>query len=301
MSHNAMSVADHSTGSSDFVPTIDLDILNQEIDDEEAMYRIRAGNKVKYLRIALLPSSIFDLDKLCRPYLLIPKLPPLPNSDWTKMRMLQASNDKFEHIVSWDPPRGIDSLWHPRQVNVLSLKRIASHKPRVKEVEYEGQRMLSKVAIFEWWIPQLEHETRVYESITKNLSPGEHTIAPTFLGHLMEQNRCVGFLMEKVNGRHPSLDDFAACEAALRKLHCMGWVHGDANRYNFLIEHSTGNVKMIDFEHAEPYDEAIAQLELQQLKAELSETTGRRSAAVVQDEAEEVCGPIYYVANTWGV
>ncbi|KAI5865423.1 hypothetical protein GGS23DRAFT_559185 [Durotheca rogersii] len=294
-------VTDSSAVSSGFVPTTDLEILNQEIDDDEAMYRIRAGNRVHYLTITLAPSPIFDLDTLCRPYLLIPKLPPFPNSNWTKMRMYQASNGKTEHTLSWDPLSGIDSLWHPRQVNVLSPKRTASHKSRVKEVEFEGHSALSKLAIFEWWIPQLQHETKFYESILRDLSPGEHSIAPTFLGHLMEQDRCVGFLMEKIDGRHPSLDDFPACEAALRKLHRMGWVHGDANRYNFLVERSTGHVKMTDFEHAEPYDEVKAQLELRELKAELSETTGRGSSVVVQNGVEKVSGPISYAANTRGL
>ncbi|RMJ03459.1 hypothetical protein BHE90_004894 [Fusarium euwallaceae] len=111
------------------------------------------------------------------------------------MGMYQGSDGKVEHSLSWTPLRSIDSLWHPRQLDVLSLKRIASHKARVKEVEFEGQRALSKVAIFEWWIPQLQRETDIYESISRNLSPGEHSIAPDFLGHLTEQGRCIGFLM----------------------------------------------------------------------------------------------------------
>lgn len=119
------------------------------------------------------------------------------------------------------------------------------------------------MAIFEWWIPRVEHETMIYETIAKHQSPDEQPIAPEFLGHLTENGRTVGFLMERVDGDYASLDDLPACEAALRRLHTMGLVHGDANRFNFVVDRSTGQVKMIDFEHAGPYDEEKAQLELE--------------------------------------
>lgn len=212
--------------------------------------------------------------------------------------MHQGSDGKVEYSLSWTPLPSIDRSWHTHRFDALSLTRIASHKHRVEEVEFEGRRALSKVAIFGWWIPQLQRETEIYESISRNLSPGEHSIAPVLLGHLMEQDRCVGFLMQKVNGRHPSSDDLPACEAALRRLHRMGWIHGDVNRYNFLIEQSTGHAKMVDFEHAKPYAEEMAQLELQELKAELSETTGRGASVMVCDGVEVISGPIFCAAKT---
>lgn len=162
------------------MPKTDLEVLSQEIDDVEAIYRIRAGRRVHYLTISLLPSPILDIDTLCRPHLLIPKLPAFPNANWTTMRMYQGLEGKVGHSLSWAALRSIDSLWHPRQLDVLSLRRIASHKPRVKEVEFEGQRTLSKVAIFEWWIPQLQSETEIYESTSRKLSPGELQLRPLF-------------------------------------------------------------------------------------------------------------------------
>ncbi|OBR02545.1 hypothetical protein CH63R_13771 [Colletotrichum higginsianum IMI 349063] len=254
---------------------MDLEILNQEIDDDEAAYRVRVVRRVHYLTISRKPTAVLDIDTLCRPYLLIPKLPPFPDGNWTKMRISQAANGETEHVLSWDPLDGIHSLWHPRQVDVLSLKRTADHKARVKEVQFDGRILLSKVAIFEWWIPRLQRETEFYERISKDHCLGSGSVAPTFLGHIMEQERCVGFLLEKIDGRHPLLDDHPACEAALRKLHCIGWVHGDVNICNFLVHQSTGHVKLIDFEYAEPFEETKAQLELQKLKDEFSQMTER--------------------------
>ncbi|KAI0449092.1 hypothetical protein F5B21DRAFT_495590 [Xylaria acuta] len=39
---------------------------------------------------------------------------------------------------------------------------MSSHNARVKEVEFEGRTVISKAAIFGQWIPQTDHETRVY-------------------------------------------------------------------------------------------------------------------------------------------
>lgn len=50
----------------------DLEVLSQLIDDDVGSYRIRAGRTVHYLTIA---ADVFDEDTMCRPYLLILKLP----------------------------------------------------------------------------------------------------------------------------------------------------------------------------------------------------------------------------------
>ncbi|KAM5372148.1 hypothetical protein ACJZ2D_007681 [Fusarium nematophilum] len=209
------------------------------------------------------------------------------------MHLRRTSDGDLESSLSYDPLDGVNALWHPRQIDILSLKRLASYKGRVKEVEFEGKTALSKAAIFDWWIPQVEHETNIYEVISRNQDP-EQPIAPLFLGHLTEQGRPMGFLMEKIDGRAACLDDLPACEEVLRKLHRMGWIHGDTNRYNFLVDRATGQVKMIDFEHAEPYEEEKARQELEGLRAELTETTGRGTSVTVVDGVEVIAGPLPY-------
>ncbi|KAI1771101.1 hypothetical protein F4818DRAFT_221715 [Hypoxylon cercidicola] len=285
------------TYSIDVVPKTEIEVLSQEISEDEAMYRIRAGNRVHYLTIPAHPDPVFDELTLCRPYLLIPKLPPFPSADWTKMELSRSAGGEVKSTISYAPLSQIQSSWHPRHIEVLSLKRISSHNARVKEVELDGRIVFAKVAIFEWWIPQVERETRVYEVIAENECPDKPPIAPAFLGHLTEQGRTIGFLMGKVEGSHASLVNLPECEAALRRLHGMGLVHGDANRYNFVVERSTGHVKMIDFEHAEAYDEEKARAELEELKAQLTEETGRGTTVVVVNGVEkELCAaPIPYV------
>lgn len=58
-------------------------------------------------------------------------------------------------------------------------------------------------------------------------------------GHLTENGRVMGFLVEKVEGRFACSDDLAQCEALLRRLHGLGdlgLVPRDVNRYNFIMK-----------------------------------------------------------------
>ncbi|KAJ0139059.1 hypothetical protein HZ326_17989 [Fusarium oxysporum f. sp. albedinis] len=152
------------TKQGNIVPKSNIEILNQEIDDDEGLYRIRAGNRVHYVTIPgyASPNRIFDEDKLCRPYLLVPELPPFPDADWTKMRLSLGPDGSVQSDISFEPLDKVESTWHPRHIDVLSLKRIKYHKQRVREVEYQDKTAISKIAVLQWLVPQLEHETRTW-------------------------------------------------------------------------------------------------------------------------------------------
>lgn len=124
-------------------------------------------------------------------------------------------------------------------------------------------------------MPQLQNETVIYSIINENQPRGELPIAPTFLGHLTENGRVIGFLLEKAEGTSAAIEDLPKCEKVLGQLHDMGLIHGDVNRYNFIVNRSNGHVRMVDFEHAKPFDEEQARLELESLTSELVEDTGR--------------------------
>jgi RIO-like serine/threonine protein kinase len=71
-------------------------------------------------------------------------------------------------------------------------------------------------------------------------------LAPLFLGHIHENGRIIGLLIEKIKGRPASFQDLSICETALGELHKLGHAHGDVNRYNFLVTEE--GVKLLDFE-----------------------------------------------------
>jgi hypothetical protein len=60
-----------------------MKVLSQEIDSDAARYRIQAGEQVRYVMISGHPRLVFDEETLCRPDLLIPRLPPFPGGNWT--------------------------------------------------------------------------------------------------------------------------------------------------------------------------------------------------------------------------
>lgn len=132
--------------------------------------------------------------------------------------------------------------------------------------------MIAKIARFEWEIHRIERETRAYLAL---LQHGASDVAPRFLGHVHESGRVLGFLLEKLEGqRNASIDDLSGCEVALGRFHGLGLLHGDANRYNFLV--GQDGVRIIDFEHfQENASEQMRKKEMQSLRNLLSDRSGR--------------------------
>jgi len=172
--------------------------------------------------------QVFDDDTICRPYLLIPKLPAFPATNWTTMRISRAANGGLEHAISFEELSKIDIVWHSRSIDVHSLKRMKMYRSAVHEVLFEGLPAISKIACFEWDI-RINHETWAYSILDHDYQQNTNStrIAPKFLGHLTENGRVIGMLLEKLEGEFASIDDLPACSATLLKLHNIGLVHGD--------------------------------------------------------------------------
>lgn len=263
------------------LPKPDIEVLSQLIDDENGSYRLRVERRVHYLTIS---SGIFDEDTMCRPYLLIPRLPDLPVSPWTTMTISRAEDGSLISTISTDPLPEIKQTWHDVRIDVLSLERTTRFNSGVHEVQYDGAPAIAKIACFEWDIARIERETWAYSIIARhqNQHHNESPIAPHFLGHLTENGRTIGFLLQKVDGEPANIDDLANCDALLRRLHSLGLIHGDVNRHNFLVDRVSGGIRLVDFEHVEEFDEGLAKAELDSLPAELTEETGRGATVELQ-------------------
>ncbi|KAF2430639.1 alpha-galactosidase A [Tothia fuscella] len=256
--NNHMKTHEHDT-----VPQSDSEVLNQLIDDERGVYRVRAGTKVHYLHI---PTTVFDDDIMCRPYLLIPRLPALPATDWTTMRISRGTDGALESTITFEPLPAVLELWHPRSIDILSLKRTKRYRSAVHED-----------------IERIKRETWIYSILSQDHQryPDINRVGPEFLAHLTENGRVIGLLLEKIEGGFASVENLPGCKAALQELHDLGLVHGDVNRYNFIIDPTTSRVRIVDFEHAEGFDEEKARVEMASLPAELAEETDRGKANVI--------------------
>lgn len=247
-----------------------------EVDDDdsyESEYRVQIGSEVKYLIIS---PGTFDRDTLSLP---IESLPPLPyNEKWTTAHISRHKISKdLEYTLSDRRLAGINNQWHRLSIDCLSLEKTKQLTAMVFEAVSHScvtthhdlqPTIIVKIARFEWELPRIEQETRAYQLLEGS------EIGPRFLGHVHENGRIIGFILEKLEGRPASFSDLSSCEAAVRNLHRLGLLHGDVNRYNFLITEE--GVKLLDFECAlENASPESMRKELEHVRAELTDESGR--------------------------
>ncbi|KAH7377710.1 alpha-galactosidase A [Pyrenochaeta sp. MPI-SDFR-AT-0127] len=257
-----------------------------EIDDaneDDSEYRLRIGNRVKYLNVA---AATFDRATLSFP---LAHLPPLPYEydNWTVAYISRDDDSgKLKTLLSRKQLAGVKNVWHNAQIDVLNLRRVERLtaatfeavvcEPATLNRTLPSTTVVAKIARFEWEIPRIERETRTYQLLQQLGSD----LAPRFLGHIHEGGRVMGFIIEKLEDRrNASVGDLSKCELVLSKFHSFGFLHGDVNRYNFLI--SEDNVKVIDFERFEENSTEDARTrEMQSLRAELVDQSGRGAGFV---------------------
>lgn len=87
----------------------------------------------------------------------------------------------------------------------------------------------------------IEQETTVWKSISEHRGDAAYCWAPHFLGHVSEEGRVIGFILEFIPGR-PATDegDWEACCKALESLHSRGITHGDVRKDSFVIRKGEG-------------------------------------------------------------
>ncbi|KAK1990589.1 alpha-galactosidase A [Colletotrichum falcatum] len=265
-------MSDHRTISSPMQPII----LSMEVDDDnsfESEYRIRIENQVKYLVIS---PGTFDRDTLSFPLQSLPHLPY--NEEWTvaKISRDRASGD-LRTSLSNRTLAGVKCQWHSTKVDCLELEKTQQLTAMAFEasshstlpINHTSQAtMIAKIARFEWELPRIEQETRAYQLLEGC------RLAPRFLAHVHENGRIIGFLLEKIEGRSASFQDLRICETALGELYKRRLIHGDVNRYNFIVTEK--GVKLIDFENfQENASSELMSEELRKLHVELADESGR--------------------------
>ncbi len=242
---------------------------------DESEYRLLIGDRIRYLSIA---AQTLSTDTLRFLPSLLDALPPLDlHRDWTIAYISRNSQSgELTVVFSEQKLAGVQGIWHPRTIDCLRLKRVkqitaAAFGASLIEPDPSlfPSRFIVKIARFEWEIPRLQRETHAYSLL-------EGTgLAPKFLGHVAENGRVIGFVLEKAAGREAGIiKDLATCEAAVRRLHSLGLTHGDLNRFNFIV--GKCGVKLIDFENTKVgKNMEVMQCEIEGLANQLKEETGR--------------------------
>lgn len=234
-------------------------IISMDVDGEhECKYRIQYGSKVKYVDVA---PGTFDRDTLSFP---LSSFPPLPydRDDWSIVHI--SRNPTSGELMTFFESRNLDGVrepWHANSVNILDLSRVKQLNGDAFECTFAAAQdkphsgsMIAKIARFEWEIRWIAQETKIYK-----LLQGSH-IAPRFLGHIHEQGRVMGLLVEKVEGmREAGIEDLERCKAVLESFHALGMVHGNVNRNSFLVPvDDDGQVRLIDFGWSQVSEDADA-------------------------------------------
>ncbi|KAK3337777.1 hypothetical protein B0T19DRAFT_413497 [Cercophora scortea] len=214
------------------------------------------GTHVKYVTVA---PAILPKDHCTFGPTILAGLPPFPEGDWN------TGHVDFD-IASGEPAfvrtekatlQGVQTLWHPTRIDHLELRKLDCPRQNILIASHPrfDRPVLAKFTEFPELTPYLEAETAAYQWVEGT------DIAPRFLGHLTEEGRVIGFVLEYIeNARAAGPGDLAACQSVLKKLHALGIKHGNINNRNFLVRDHDGTVILLDFEMAKK-DASVDELE----------------------------------------
>ncbi|KAJ5622342.1 alpha-galactosidase A precursor [Penicillium herquei] len=224
-----------------------IELLQAEVDcgDDQSFFRLLIDDRsIKYLTI---DPGIYSSEDMCFGPSLASLLPVLPPGDWNDGLVSKNMDGEpyFASVKMTEFP-GVQSTWHSTYIDYSELLIGEKLRTGIYEVEctqFPNRTIVAKFARFSWEIQYLENETKAYQWISGL------NIGPEFIGHLTENGRVIGFLMERIfNARHAGAQDLDTCKGVLSRLHDLGVRHGDTNRFNFLIRDSKAT--LIDFDTA---------------------------------------------------
>ncbi|KAK2845243.1 hypothetical protein FQN49_005912 [Arthroderma sp. PD_2] len=229
------------------------ELLQAEVDeDTESYFRLRIDGMIRYLTI---DPGLYSSETMCFGPSLLSNLPDLPVGNWNGALVTKDPKSGAPYLAhaSRVALPGVNDTWHGTSIDYLDIQikeRLNSGLYAIKSPT-PGMDAVIKFARFEWEIGYLEDETTAYQWIEG------HDIGPRFLGHLTEDGRVIGFIVERITGgRHAGPQDLELCQRALSRLHALGIRHGDINRFNFLIQGS--KAVLIDFATARKCNDQVS-------------------------------------------
>lgn len=272
-----------------------LQLLQVEADptgEEDSYLRLLHNNKhIKYVTIA---AGIYSSHDMCFAPTITALLEPLlPPGIWNYGYINKDPETGLPHFAEFSQKEfpSVSNAWHPIKVDYLDLVLGGKLMPGVYDATCSQftTPLVAKFACWWWEIGYMEDECTAYQWIEG------HNIGPRFLGHITEEGRVIGFLMERVadetgDARHPTPADLEVCQQALAKLHDLGILHGDLVKYNILV--TSKGAMLIDFSTARKSDDSSAfEKEKKSLEAQLCSESdrGRPGGRFLEGRALETC------------
>lgn len=211
------------------------EMLSVESSDEAVSYRIqRVDRGVVYVTV-IGPGFLAEHDRNHGPTA-VAKLRSLAEwkDCWTTLHVymeegaVQCEKDR-------SPPPAV-----PKEVlrdryplyDIASLSLVREYKSRTSEVSGDGRKYILKIARFPREIEWVTRELQAYHRLAAC------PLVPRLVGYVFEtcQERVIGFLIEKAEGRFPELRDYEEVRQALDQLHRY-LIHGDLVKYNIIMTH----------------------------------------------------------------
>lgn len=252
-------------------------MLNVESGPDYIYYRIqRAGGNIVYVKVVDIDTIPEDARTHGRSAIQALRQLPVWDASWTTLVIGKNEQGTWCEIDPMDPHtlRGEDLLEHIPVIDFSSFTTVSEQSFRTSEVSFDGRAAYLKIARFPFEMDWLTQEIRAYHMLSQS------TLVPTLLGYVSEsrdQNRIIGVLLEKVDGRHARPDDLEVCKQALSKLHDH-LIHGDTCRYNIIV--TSEGVKFIDLEDSilmgtSRWNTDLRDKEYQDLAGRLADESGR--------------------------
>ncbi|KAJ5124874.1 uncharacterized protein N7515_008699 [Penicillium bovifimosum] len=212
--------------------TNSIELLQAEADENDQSYfRLLINGRIKYITI---DPYLYSVEDMCfGPSLISLPPPPLPTGEWN-LGLVAKNENGQPHFASATQTAfpSVQNVWHETSVEYTELEVGEKLRTGIYEIKCHlfDEPVVIKFARLDWEIQYLENETTAYQWIEG------YDIGPRFLGHLTEDGRVIGFMMERIkDARHAGPQDLEACTEVLSRLHGLGIHHGDTNRFNFLV------------------------------------------------------------------
>lgn len=240
--------------------------------NKESLYRFRKGSYVLYVTLAA-DYTVLDGSDYGFPPAIRNLLPQSIDTSYNHAFIDSSGTATF----STRQFKEVTTLWQNSNIDITTLPVVRVIKANCFKVQHDGIWAIAKFARFDWELCFIEAETAMYRTID------EHNVAPKFLGHLHENGRVVGMLLEYIEGRRPRKEqDYETCASVLSCLHDLGLVHGDVNLDNFIVT-GVGEAKLVYFEDCKLGTKEERMIEVKQLEREFQKDSQRGAPA---DRAE---------------